>query len=200
MTYDARRAVVVAVGPGEDDAGPADVWEWDGSAWHQSAALIAGQLGPLAYDLDRGVVVMGTPLGTWQYDGVAWTSIAAPVTVTGLAFDAARARTLAVTSNGAKTFAWDSNDADEACLSGRDADHDGKIGCDDPDCWPYCTPSCPPGVACDPTRPRCGDGVCNTALENCRSCPGDCGACPALCGDDFCDAGEDHASCPGDCP
>jgi hypothetical protein len=25
--------------------------------------------------------------------------------------------------------------------------------CNEPDCWGYCTPSCPPGAVCDPTAP-----------------------------------------------
>jgi hypothetical protein len=88
---------------------------------------------------------------------------------------------------------------DESCRFGRDTDGDGLIGCDDPDCWAYCTPSCPPGAPCDPTAPHCGDGVCNQHLETYRLCPQDCGAPAPVCGDFFCDPGETATSCPGDC-
>jgi hypothetical protein len=72
------------------------------------------------------------------------------------------------------------------------------VGCDDPDCWSYCTPLCPPGVDCAPELSRCGDGMCNDALESCRMCPEDC-ACDPACGDFFCDSGESAETCPGDC-
>ena len=45
----------------------------------------------------------------------------------------------------------------------------------------------------------CGDGVCSTGTENCKSCPTDCGQCPATCGDTVCDEGEDCDNCSGDC-
>jgi cysteine-rich repeat protein len=88
----------------------------------------------------------------------------------------------------------------ESCLFGRDVDGDTLIGCDDPDCWGFCTPLCPFGAEwcqADP-GPRCGDGQCNPYLENHRLCPSDCSAA-ALCGDFFCDAPETAATCPGDC-
>lgn len=84
----------------------------------------------------------------------------------------------------------------EACTTGIDGDGDGLGGCDDPDCWGWCTPSCAPGADCDPTLPSCGDGVCNEGLETPRICPSDCGTEP-VCGDFYCDPGE--TGCPGDC-
>jgi hypothetical protein len=88
---------------------------------------------------------------------------------------------------------------DESCRFGVDTDGDGLVGCDDPDCWGYCSPLCPIGTTCPAGAPTCGDGVCSS-LESCRLCPADCGACTPLCGDFLCDAGETSTSCPGDCP
>ena len=37
---------------------------------------------------------------------------------------------------------------DESCVAGEDADGDGLVGCDDPDCWWKCHPACPYATAC----------------------------------------------------
>ncbi|MFT3693130.1 MAG: DUF4215 domain-containing protein [Kofleriaceae bacterium] len=72
---------------------------------------------------------------------------------------------------------WDGPGIDEQC-DDRDLDGDGLKGCDDPDCWSICTPLCPPGtVTCDPSLPKCGDGVCDSGRESCETCPSDCGGC-----------------------
>jgi len=69
---------------------------------------------------------------------------------------------------------WESATPDDAC-DGSDADLDGAIGCEDPDCWARCDPRCVPGaMQCDPDRPRCGDGTCNSFLEDKALCPSDC--------------------------
>jgi hypothetical protein len=122
------------------------------------------------------------------------------------AYEAVRARMLIVgrrVDDSSKLGMWElayraDGGIDEACQYGFDVDGDGLVGCDDPDCWSYCTPMCTPGTECDAELSRCGDGSCNAALETCRMCPEDC-ACDATCGDFFCDAGESAGSCPGDC-
>lgn len=96
------------------------------------------------------------------------------------------------------TFRFEAG-VEESCTLGFDADRDGRLGCDDEDCWGFCAPQCPPGAACDPTSARCGDGTCNLDLESCRLCPGDCGACTTACGDFICEGTESLANCPGDC-
>jgi hypothetical protein len=123
-----------------------------------------------------------------------------------MAYDAARGRIVLFGGydyNGDRSDTWHaqygrSDHPDEICLLAVDADRDSLTGCDDPDCWAYCTPSCPPGATCDPAAPHCGDGTCNPYLETCRLCPQDCGPCN-VCGDFFCDPGETATSCPGDC-
>jgi hypothetical protein len=60
----------------------------------------------------------------------------------------------------------------ERC-DGSDADGDKLVDCDDPDCYGYCDPYCPPTQHCTPTRPHCGDGVC-APIEQRGRCPFDC--------------------------
>lgn len=71
---------------------------------------------------------------------------------------------------------WESSTPDESCLDANvDADGDGLAGCDDLDCWGRCDPRSPPGTTdVAGNRPRCGDGICNPALETRALCPGDC--------------------------
>jgi uncharacterized protein YkwD len=47
------------------------------------------------------------------------------------------------------------------------------------------------------TMVMCGDAVCD-AGEDCASCPGDCGAC-ATCNNGVCEMGEACDNCPADC-
>lgn len=102
------------------------------------------------------------------------------------------------------TFQYDGG-VDEVCGTRFDGDNDGAIGCADPDCWAQCKPSCAPGSTsswptdCSTSVSRCGDGVCNSSLENRELCPADCGAPIAACGDFVCDTGESQVACPGDC-
>jgi cysteine-rich repeat protein len=44
---------------------------------------------------------------------------------------------------------WTSSLADETCMPGEDADDDGAAGCDDPDCWWSCEPTCPAATSCN---------------------------------------------------
>src|SRR5262249_51501494 len=46
---------------------------------------------------------------------------------------------------------------DERCELDADADGDGARSCADIDCWPSCTPQCPPEASCAPSAPHCGD-------------------------------------------
>ena len=96
---------------------------------------------------------------------------------------------------------WQGFGLDEACYSGHDVDLDGKVGCDDDECQPWCDPSCPPTATwCPPkvSRPRCGDGRCSPPRETHRSCPAECSlqASDTVCGDFLCDPNE---SCAIDC-
>lgn len=69
--------------------------------------------------------------------------------------------------------------APDRCVANVDSDGDGLIGCGsenasiDPDCVGRCFPSCAAGM-CNVSEPHCGDGFCNSALEDYWLCPVDC--------------------------
>src|SRR5205807_7506891 len=102
-----------------------------------------------------------------EYDGTSWQPISSPAcdvlarTVgigLSLGYDPRGRRLVGfdASTNEVWQLRWDAdNELDESCIAGKDADGDGFAGCDDPDCWGYCTPSCPPGAPCDPTLPHC---------------------------------------------
>jgi hypothetical protein len=152
----------------------ADVWSWDGTAWRQ---------------------MFPNPIPTARQDHI-------------MAYDVARRGVVMFGGNfGFGDDTWvGRNDADapnEVCRSGFDADNDGLLACADPDCRGYCDPFCQAYNICTGTRPRCGDGSCNSGLENYRLCPGDCTTAPNICGDWICDSTAGEAitlgNCPGDC-
>ncbi|MCG8425365.1 MAG: hypothetical protein MJE77_46390 [Proteobacteria bacterium] len=219
MVYDAARGRTVLFG-GFAGTIYNDTWEWDGAFWTgvSTATAPAPRVAHgMTYDAARGRVLLfgGTPgllTATWEWDGAGWTLVptdSAPMDRTdhALAYDAARGRVVLFGGYGDGGPSGDTwyfryqhpTRPVEACLYGFDTDGDALIGCQDPDCWGYCAPHCPPGASCDPAAPHCGDGVCNPHLETCRLCPGDCGPCSAVCGDFHCDPGETANSCPGDC-
>ena len=79
----------------------------------------------------------------------------------------------------------------------------GDRGCGPNGCGGECGPCpaeqvCAGAGECVPPPPRCGDGECDAAQEDCRLCPADCGLC---CGDAECrpEHGEDCATCLLDC-
>jgi cysteine-rich repeat protein len=206
LTYDGARERMVLVGSG--------AWEWDGLQWEafETAGPGVRYRHGLAYNPQRRRTMLygGDHFGpiAWEWNGT-WEpvpeTVGAQVTVqrpNTFTYDAPRARMIVVEAESADStweFAYTApGEPEEVCRFGFDTDGDGKVGCDDPDCWPFCAPLCPPGSTCDASLPHCGDGVCNEHLETCRMCPEDC-SCDAVCGDFFCDAGETAGSCPGDC-
>jgi N-acetylneuraminic acid mutarotase len=228
MTYDAARRRVVLFGGGDDET-----WEYDGPTQSWTQVAQAGSLPrprrdhAMAYDAARGKVVLfgsislgGGDTETWEYGATqSWTQVpvGAPNSPSlrfrhAMAYDAARGEVVlfggdngsGITNDESWTFQHTAGVAD-ACTPGFDGDGDGLVGCDDPDCWGFCTPHCPVNSTplwptdCDTAQPHCGDGVCNPFLETPRLCPGDCGPPAPLCGDFHCDDFEDAASCPGDC-
>ncbi len=213
LAYDPIRRHVVMFG---GTAG-SDTWVWDGTTWlerHPPSSPSSRSKAGLVWDGNRGQMVLYGGEGSddsWAWNGTRWTLL--PV-------DASPPRRAGFVAVGAPTgdglyifggydeektlddvwrLSLDDRDGRyQTCRTLIDEDDDGLAGCAEPDCWSVCTPSCPPGAMCSPLAPRCGDGICNTTLENCRTCS-DC-PCVARCGDWICDAGETAAVCPGDCP
>ncbi len=177
LAWDAKRARLVLVG-GEraKDTGSAittewfsDAWEWDGN-WRVVAVAGFRQRGRhVAFTAPDGagiVVAAGYDVGSGD-------------------------------ARYPMELLWldDRGSAGETCVAHVDQDGDGKVGCDDPDCWAACTPLCSPGVTSCASAPACGDATCSP-IETVNACSADCGAIPQTCGDLACDPGE---SCVGDC-
>lgn len=162
------------------------------------------------FDPDRKRTIFAED-GHWEWDGASWTDVTQGASSGPRTSLSATAKSSALkrpvvgygpelTAGPAVSLRYDNVAArEETCRFGFDTDADGLMACADPDCWRSCTPLCSPGQSCPANAPRCGDGVCNTDLEDCRLCPSDCGACPLVCGDFLCDSGETATSCPGDC-
>ena len=219
MAYDPIRKRVVLFGGETSGATFDDTWEWDGASWTRvvvaqspsprgsSAAVWNGARGSLT--LFAGSEQVFSQLeDSWELTDGTWAQVFTPTragvhqghSLTPLADGTGVVAFGGIYNNAQPTselwrLRWNNTDTYELCTLDVDADGDGLAGCADPDCWARCTPMCPPGTACDASWPHCGDGVCNTALEDCRLCPQDC-TCAPICGDGFCDPGE---TCPGDC-
>jgi cysteine-rich repeat protein len=219
MTYDPLRRRMVLVGGAANNADHSDAWEYDGTTWTKVAAPQeppARSWHAAAWHGSRGSLVMfGGVLATfsqyddtWELRGSAWTQ--QPIAErpekrnghsTSQLPDGSGVLVFGGLLNNNTGSAelwrlrWSNDRPHELCTLDVDNDGDGSAGCADPDCWARCSPLCPPGAVCDPSWPRCGDGSCNAALEDCHLCPMDC-TCTPVCGDTFCDPGE---SCPGDC-
>jgi hypothetical protein len=205
-----------------------DMWSYNGTAWTSLATQVPFEiraLTTLAYVGARKSVMMFGGLGSggsafqdlWEYRNSTWTRLDTGVrpgprgahamfpskTGDGIVLFGGSPRVEDTDSGTNDVWELESTSATprEICTDEKvDNDGDGLAGCADLDCWTTCSPFCPPGVTCDMSLPRCGDGTCNSALESCRSCPSDCGPCTIVCGDTYCDAGETTAACPGDCP
>jgi galactose oxidase-like protein len=177
-----------------------NVWEWDGTDWTEHSVdprPPVTSYAQLAYEvLSQRVVLFGgerdsngTQLfdETWQWDGTAWSrrlpTITAPARSKGaMTFDALSGRLVLASGRepatlpGTWTYGYSASEVPpDRCIAGTDTDGDGKAGCDDPDCWARCTPTCAPGETCDPAAPHCGDGTCS-AVEDYVICPADCPA------------------------
>lgn len=203
-----------------------DTWRFDGTSWMLAVPVnpMPRRIwSELAYDPTSRHVTMfgGMDLGasgfadTWQWNGTAWDPVLTPDSPPSrgahVTFSANDGRGVVIfggsddPDGGGNSYAdtwrlrYENAQPLEQCLVSVDDDGDGLTGCADEDCWAYCNPLCPPGAACEPTAPHCGDNTCNAALESCRNCPQDCATCTAVCGDSSCDAPETMSSCVGDC-
>jgi cysteine-rich repeat protein len=200
-TYDPVRDRVVLFGGHDGVSYLADTWEFDPAThtWSQvlaPAAPLVRAAASLTFDPIRGRVVFfggnygGTAMNdVWEYDGGTWTKIAtldAPTAVmeptlladvasgTLVAFGGRTAYSSATITASWWGLRWRGPALPEQCeLAEVDNDGDGLAGCDDPDCWYVCAPTCSPLAACD-DGPFCGDGAC-ALPETAAMCGEDCG-------------------------
>ncbi|MEZ4368813.1 MAG: hypothetical protein R2939_21420 [Kofleriaceae bacterium] len=199
LAYDRAGARLVLMG-GVDAVGAhaADTWQLDGDAWHAlsipAATVAVDGHAQLAYHPIRQRVVRFAAGTLWELAD-EWRVVptgVAPSDRTGvaLAFDGPRRELLLLGGSPVEpdpaiepaqeiwAFAFTSPFAlPEACVdASADTDGDGLAGCADPDCWPWCTPTCPPSTSCPADAPTCGDGACAIGLEDAQRCPADCAA------------------------
>ncbi len=193
--------------------GPRKTWSWNGATWVDiSPRGPTPPFGPYALAFDgarrRLILLAGRFGGTWEWLGHGWRQVtvanddglSAIPEPNAMTYDALRGQMVFVDPNASAT--WLSAHyavGAGACQAGMDPDGDGLTGCDDPDCWGFCNPSCPPGAECNNVGPHCGDATCDPVLESCRLCSADCGECAPVCGDYLCEADETPESCPADC-
>lgn len=198
LAYDPHRHRVVLAG-GEFDGWPvADTWELDGDRWTETEPMpVLRGHGVLTYDQARR---RSTLLAGWEpgiggdedvleFDGAAWSYVfatPAPDFETGaqvnydVTYDPFAHALLAIGVAGPVDpwalgyLRWTDGTPVDSCTGLDDLDLDTLRGCDDPDCYGYCDPTCPPGATCPAPRARCGDSTCDAALENHDRCPGDC--------------------------
>jgi cysteine-rich repeat protein len=193
MAFDPVRNVTVMAGGflGEDGL-TNETWEWNGDAWSLRTTTVAPAPfvdQTLAYDSVAGEMLLFSQDAMWSYNGTRWRL--RPTTISPetrslhfSVYDSVRRATIIfggiLSSGGVASDTWrfatqsPSYPQERCLLANEDTDGDGRAGCNDPDCWGRCAPSCPPEQACPPSGPRCGDGVCNQAIEDRLLCPIDC--------------------------
>jgi len=146
MAYDPVAGETVMFGGRVDGSLDQETWFWNGTRWAQASPAGAFEA------IEGASMVYDAQQGGWLMTGGK--------TELGYSANASVLRQ----QNGIR----------ETCdLVSADLDSDGLAGCGDPDCWGRCQPLCPPGVSCGAVE-KCGDGVCNAALENDGWCPQDC--------------------------
>lgn len=204
LAYDPVRERVVMFGGTHAGTERADTWEWDGATWSEiqpqgdvvPAARSRAQLvyHPLRRTLvlHGGVSVASSSIFSdlWEWSGAAWSLVHDDGRMSRAGsvswFDTMRAGVVVFGGRSqllgpgfaladAWLFGFQSLTPHEQCRA-HDADLDGDelAGCADPDCWGRCSPTCPPGATCASDAPRCGDGQCDSDLEDVALCPGDC--------------------------
>jgi hypothetical protein len=204
MAYDAKRDRVVLFGgatslSNELTVRVNDTWEFDGTIWTPwlppaNSVLPSPSIdAAMAFDAKRGVIVLfggqtefGPSNEVWEFDGVRWTrqlplNATVPSAAPLMTFDTLHNNVLLLAGatfvDDLRSYTFTSAHPAEQCIAGTDGDNDGLSVCADPDCFGRCFPACSATYSgpCDRlTGPRCGDRLCNPALEDYAFCPGDC--------------------------
>jgi cysteine-rich repeat protein len=181
VTYDARRGVVVLLTSFIGPNGLRQMWDWSGTNWISSMVTVPDSVFAFYDPLRARVIVHGGRYTTQDF--YAWDGVSLSSALT--AHEPLEATTIFDPTTGAwfsfgEISGWDtwlfgsSGGTPREQCDGSDADGDGLLRCNDPDCWWRCTPLCAPGeLFCDPLAPRCGDGVCSS-IEGNSLCPADC--------------------------
>lgn len=192
MAWDPRRQRIVLFG-GFDGAIQSDTWEWDGAAWTQRTTPTQPrprQRHSLAYDPIRARLILHGGQGVfqlgdlWELDDTDWRPLTVDDTLVvadEVMYYDPLARGMitfggtasSVLQNDLRLLRFSSGEPVDLCIAGDDADGDELTACDDPDCWAYCTPLCPPAASCPSAVPRCGDGTCDP-IEDHLVCIQDC--------------------------
>jgi hypothetical protein len=174
MTFDVARKRFVMFGGGTERLQIAlnDTWEFDGTDWikqspqHQPSGRSASAF---VYDplTKRNVLLAGIESYSsiasdfWSWNGSDWQALSLPSIdaryFAAGSYDAVRSRILlfggtgwVAANNELLSLSLTDNSVAETCDGSTDADQDGTLGCDDPDCWGHCTPLCPPNHSCGP--------------------------------------------------
>jgi cysteine-rich repeat protein len=206
MAYDPRSQRVLLFGGdtgfSDDTFAVADLWEWDGSTWHDITPTGTGPAArvgaSLVYDpLRKRMVLLGGRTSSlsltfgffgdaWEWDGTSWTEVHDDPRLARSGqqafFDPVRGGVVvfggATGTTGTSDQTWilrrESLSPREDCRLVEDRDRDTLAGCDDPDCWGRCSPTCPPDTSCAASSPRCGDAACDPIQEDRLICPDDC--------------------------
>ena len=199
LTYDPATRTLVLFG-GLDASGSflGDTWVLDGATGTWTERVVSPAPSPraehvAALDARFGRIVVfggrtneGASNETWEWRQTAWERVA-----TAFATAVRAGGTAARDIRGEILVLAGANDEDapiagliqlhseigfeplERCIADVDDDGDSLAGCQDPDCWARCHPSCAFGVVCG--GPSCGDGACSL-VEDYRLCPSDCAA------------------------
>jgi hypothetical protein len=151
--YDLGTQHVVVLGNGVHDL--------VGNAWVDSSLSPIG-----AYEIvggfSRGSLILtpqsATSQQVWERRRDSWTELSnTPVAISQTAsspttversFGRLMSSTTAFGATVLLEHQFVSTLPDETCVPGEDADGDGLAGCDDPDCWWKCHPTCPYAASC----------------------------------------------------
>lgn len=194
LTYDEHRKVSVLFGGTNGTTDLGDTWVWNGSEWKQRTPMKSPSPRSdhvMAYDPRRQRVVLfgGRSAGflmsdVWEWDDehLTWVEVPPIVTTPGRAGGAMVRDPIsgllliggtAAPASSRLRYERGLEPIERCVLATDDFDKDGLAGCDDPDCWGRCAPSCPSTTPVGTCSARCGDGVCNPTEDD-LLCPGDC--------------------------
>jgi hypothetical protein len=166
VAYDRVGEVVVLFGGLDGSQRLADTWTWNGAAWTRhdppdgvTQPFAASYQVAVWNPIRKRVVLLTGDFGidAWEWNGTSWEELPVPAAFGAAsgAFPLPDGSGISVVTQAINGYAgggydliWDNTQQRESCVAGEDRDGDSLSGCDDPDCWSTCTPSCPPDDPC----------------------------------------------------